>query len=65
MKNAPEHEFENSHDYGHCLICRVRGFFVSGEWFHHNQHRDPDEVAASKLRHPSQQEPAGEQQFQN
>lgn len=56
MKSKTDHEFENSFsgdDYGHCLICRVRGFFVSGQWFHHNQHLDP-EVEAAKLRHPSQ-----------
>lgn len=56
------HEFENSmnaDDYGHCLICRIRGYFASGEWFHHNQH-DPKEVDAARLRHPSQKKPAGE-----
>jgi len=53
VKNAPEHEFENSHDYGHCLICRVRGFFVSGEWFH-QQHLEEEEEA--RKRHPSSQD---------
>ena len=60
MKSDPEHKFENSmsvDDYGHCLICRIRGYFASGEWFHYNQH-DQQEVEASKLRHPSQQQPA-------
>jgi len=47
------HDFENSNspdDYGHCLVCRIRGFFVSGEWFH-EQHIEADKQA--KLRHPS------------
>jgi len=46
-------------DYGHCLVCRIRGYFASGEWFHHNQH-DPKEVDVARLRHPSQEKPAGE-----
>ena len=55
MKNEQDHEFENSSsadDYGHCLVCRHRGFFVSGEWFH-QQHLE--EEAAARKRHPSSQ----------
>jgi len=29
-------------DGGVCLFCRLRAFFVSGEWWCENQHHDPE-----------------------
>jgi len=45
-------------DFSHCIVCRMRGYVASGEWFHYNQHLKAAERTASKLRHPSQQQPA-------
>jgi len=28
-------------DGGYCLTCRLRAFFVSGDWWCKNQHADP------------------------
>jgi hypothetical protein len=35
-----ESKFSTEADAGICMFCRLRAFFVSGEWWCQNQHYD-------------------------